>query len=149
MDCELCGRRASGKAEVEGTIIAVCDACSGFGKKIYEEKPVKIKDRPLPKSPEEVYFVSGFPSLIRQKRESLSLTREQLAEKIKEKVNVVERIEKGARPEKSVAEKLEKFLGIKIISFMESEKTVFNRSSPESLTFGDVVTVKKRKKQLL
>jgi ribosome-binding protein aMBF1 (putative translation factor) len=45
-----------------------------------------------------------------------------------------------------VAEKIERFLGIRLISSMEAEKSEFNKSASEPLTLGDVVTVKKRKK---
>jgi putative transcription factor len=146
MDCELCGRRASGRAEIEGTSVAVCESCSKFGKKVYEEKAVQIRDRPKAQSPEEIYFVPNISSLVKQKRESLSLTREQLAEKILERVNVIERIEKGARPEKSVAKKLEKFFRIQLISSAEPGKSAFVKGTSEALTLGDVVTVRKRKK---
>jgi ribosome-binding protein aMBF1 (putative translation factor) len=73
MDCELCGKRASGKARVEGTVISVCDSCSRFGEKIFESKTVEIREKPRIRSPEEVYFVQNFPSLIKQKRESLGM----------------------------------------------------------------------------
>jgi len=146
MDCELCGRRATGKAKIEGTIVSVCDSCSGFGQAVYEAKPVKMPGRPKMRAPEEVYFVDNFPALIRKRREELSLTRQELAGKIKEKASVIERIEGGARPEKSIAEKLERFLGVRLMSSADAEKTTVTKKSAEPLTLGDVVTVRKRKK---
>ncbi len=146
MECELCGRRAEGKARIEGTVVSVCSGCSRFGEKIYEEKSVQLPSKPKYKQPEEVYFVDNFSALIREKRESLSLTRGQLAEKIREKASAIERLENGLRPEKHVAEKLGKFLGIKLISSVDSERTIIQNKPSISLTLGDVVTVKKRKK---
>ncbi len=146
MDCELCGRKASGRAEVEGTSVSVCDSCARFGKKIFEDKPLVIKDKPKPRSPEEVYFIPNAGYIVKQKRESLGLTREQLAAQIKEKVGVIEHLERGMRPQKFVAEKLEKFLKIRLFSSIESEKASFEKGSSEPLTLGDVATVRKRKK---
>ncbi len=146
MDCELCGRHATGKAKIEGTVVSVCDSCSKFGQAVHEAKPVKMPDRPKMRAPEEVYFVDNFPAVIRRGREELSLTRQELAGKIKEKVSVIERIEGGSRPEKAVAEKLERVLGIRLMSSVDAEKIVIQKKTLEPLTLGDVVTVRKRKK---
>jgi putative transcription factor len=146
MDCELCGRRAEGRAKVEGSIIAVCGSCAAFGEKIYEAKPVKLQDKPKAHAPDEIYFISNFSSVIKDARESKSLSREQLAAKIKEKVTILERIEHGLRPEKHIAEKIEHELGIRIITSMDSERSVAHESSSEPLTLGDIVTIRQRKK---
>ncbi|MBI4170093.1 MAG: TIGR00270 family protein [Candidatus Aenigmarchaeota archaeon] len=146
MECELCGRRAEGKARIEGTVVSVCRECSKFGEAVSEAKPVKLPDKPRHRQPEEVYFVDNFSAVIREKREFLSLTREQLAEKIREKASVIERLEKGARPEKHVAEKLERVLGVRLISSAAAEKTIIEKKSSEPLTLGDIVTIKKKKK---
>ncbi len=147
MECELCGRPAAGKARIEGTIISVCAACARFGQPIYEAKPVKLPDRPRQKAPEEVYFVNNLAAAVKNAREGMNLTREELAGKIREKSSVIERIEKGSRPEKHVVEKLERFLGVQIISSVEAEKSVIQKKSSIPLTLGDIVTIKKRKKQ--
>ncbi len=146
MDCELCGRRAEGKARIEGTVVSVCGACARFGEAIYEAKPVKIPDKPRYRQPEEVYFVDNLAAVVKNAREDMNLAREELAERIKEKSSVIERIEKGMRPEKHVVEKLERVIGVRLISSAEAEKTIIEKKSSEPLTLGDVVTIKKKKK---
>ena len=146
MECELCGRAASGKARVEGTIVSVCDSCASMGERIYEAAPVRLPDKPRTTSPEEVYFVNNFSSVAKNARESHALTREQLAEKIKERISTIERIEKGLRPEKRVAEKLQRVLGVKLMASADAERSIVAQKSSEPLTLGDIVTIKKRKK---
>jgi len=146
MDCELCGKKATGRARIEGAIIDVCDSCASMGQIIYEPKPVEMRKRPQPAAPEEIVFDRDFSSIISSARQKRSLSREQLAEQIKEKVAVIERIEKGLRPEKKVAQKLERFLGVRIMGSPESEKTVFKENHASDVTLGDIATVRKRKK---
>lgn len=146
MDCELCGRPAAGKARVEGTVISVCNSCSRFGEAVREQRAVSMPGRPKMKPPEDVYFVDNFPAAVRKRREELSLTRQELAGELKEKVSVVERIEGGSRPEKAVAEKLERVLGIRLMASAGAEKAAAAKKPVEPLTLGDVVTIRKKKK---
>jgi uncharacterized protein (TIGR00270 family) len=146
MDCEICGRPAKGKARIEGTVVSVCGSCSAFGESIFESSPVKLPDRPRQAAPEEVFFVPDFPAKIKSERERKSLSKEQLASAIKERASVIDRIEKGMRPERRVAEKLEKFLGIRLMRSIDAEKTVSKGGHAEDLTLGDIAVVKKRKK---
>lgn len=146
MECELCGRRAEGKAKIEGTVVSVCGSCAGFGQPVYESKPVKLPDKPRYREPEEVYFVDNLGAVVKKQREKLGLSKDQLAGKIKEKTSVIDRIEKNMRPETHVVGKLERVLGIRLMASAEAEKTITEKKSSEPLTLGDVVTIKKKKK---
>jgi putative transcription factor len=146
MDCELCGKKAVGKAVVENTVVSVCENCSSMGKIVHEERKVRMPDKKRIQAPDEIYFVPNFASVVKNARESLSLSREALAERIKEKSNIIDHIEKGSRPEKHVAQKLEKILKVRIISSIESERISNEKRPSDPLTLGDIVTIRKRKK---
>ncbi len=142
MECEICGKTATKKAVVEDSLLNVCGSCIRFGKEIREEpKPIRA-----------VYPLQGmdidpsFSVIVKAKREALGLSRDQLAAAMKEKETVVERVEKGMRPTTAVAKKLEHALKIKLLGY-EAEEIALPKAKATSLTLGDVVNVKVRKKK--
>lgn len=70
------------------------------------------------------------------------MTREEFAEKIKEKESVIRRIENEEMiPDETLTEKIEKFLEIKLTKSYEAKKIEKVLKKTE-LTIGDVVEVK-------
>ncbi|HLC77305.1 MAG TPA: multiprotein-bridging factor 1 family protein [archaeon] len=117
MECELCGRNAQlTKAEIEGTILSVCDSCLRLGRQVEftVEMPTKTK-REIGTSS----INPDFASMIKKARSSQNFSIDQLASKISEKVSVLDRVEKGMRPTDMLAKKLEKALKIKLLGFEE------------------------------
>lgn len=134
------------KVRIDNAILNVCDSCSKFGvpvdsKRSYnslassgerqfavrmpEKKPVRApqpyKTQKKPRKQtidyENLDIVDDYAELIKDAREKLSWTQEDLAKKILERKNVLSNIERGElMPDIKTARKLEKLLGIKLIS---------------------------------
>ena len=116
MECELCGRNAQlVKAEVEGTFLEVCPNCLKLGRpEIPAAVPTAARS---PRDPSASEINPDFAKIVKaaRAREGLNIT--QLADKIREKASVVERVEKGMRPTDMLARKLEKALKIKLLGY--------------------------------
>ena len=116
MECELCGRQnANVRAEVEGTSLTVCEACSRLGRRL---DPVVVEMKG--KNPAEIGTSSinpKFASIVMNARKKLGISIEELGKRINEKTSVIERVEKGMRPTDALARKIEKALKIKLLDF--------------------------------
>ena len=72
---------------------------------------------------EEYEYVEDFGALVKQARESMGLSQEELASLVKEKATVIRKIEQGElHPPIELAKKLEKTLKIKIIQYSAEEE---------------------------
>lgn len=168
MRCEICGQSIkegeSKRTKIDGSIMEVCPDCSKFG--VIQKQPPKPKNilnkgkgkgngsEKTRRNPRPMYsldepteeLVDNFQNIIRNARESKGLSREELGEKIYEKVSVINRIESGKMdPDLKLAKKLEKTLNITLlekISDMELED--FKNKSSGGPTLGDVVKIKKK-----
>ena|SRR3989338_4721291 len=144
-ECEICGHMASFKAEIESAVVDVCERCSRLGRVIVEKAEPAPARIAVEKPPAELVLDPDFPKLIKEAREKKNLTRQQLAEKIKEKEAVLERIENGMRPTESIAKKLEKEIGVNL-GYVEAVPKISPLKTKE-LTVGDVVEVRVRKRK--
>ncbi len=117
MECELCGRRATAKAEVEGALLDVCETCARMGRRI----SAPMIDMPERKQKEiSVSSINpNFATIIKNTRTKAGLSLEGLGKNINEKASVLERVERGMRPTDALARKLEKALKIKLLGFEE------------------------------
>lgn len=117
MRCEVCGRKIHGKPYnviIEGAKLTVCSECSKHGRLILEEEkpkmpmqkimPTKPKTVPTPKVQQQrtqdaklasFELVEDFNVKIKQAREKLGLSHEDLGKKLNEKVSVLKKIETG------------------------------------------------------
>ena len=175
MRCEVCGRQIFGKPHkvmIEGAKLIVCAECAKLGSTYRERppqvvkmggKPVKpIKSlkpiKPIIKVPskkqrftpgvmESIELVEGFGSRIRQAREKMGLSHEELGRKIGERISLLRKIEtEKMTPDLVLAKKLEHALRIKLlVPFSEPKPPPMGLSSPPKLTLGDVAFLKKRK----
>ena len=151
MDCEMCGREpASVKASVEGSVLALCDGCSRFGKvvgritppaaaKKKEEKPALLAEE------RQESVVEDFGRLLKQKRESLGLKQEEFAKKIAVKESVLHKMETGAmKPGIEEAKRFEKLLGLRLIEKADMAEGVVPQPKKDQLTLGDLIRIKKK-----
>jgi putative transcription factor len=144
MDCEMCGKNVPHltKVRIDGAILNVCDACAKFGtpaesirtsfSKPAAEEPIatiKINQKRIivpPARPtsrrrtrdniDSLTVVQDYGELIKEAREKLNMTQDELAAKILERKNVLSSMERGdLLPEIKVARKLEKVLGITLV----------------------------------
>lgn len=145
MDCEICGKSgANKKAEIEGTILNVCDSCVNLG----EEKTIsnskrKQKKKPKTSIPEsDKHLKSNYSEIVRKAREDLELKRKDLAKQMNLKSSVISKIERGElKPSLKLSKKLERELEISLITEINSRKFK-SKNKKEKLTIGDVAEIK-------
>ncbi len=149
INCDLCGKvdERLNRALIEGVELNVCSECSKFGKILV---PIKrnIRKEPIKKFPpkeEKIeLLVEDYAEIIKKKRESMGLTQKEFANKLNEKESTIHNIETGTiEPSLSLAKKLEKVLGVKLIEeYMEKQETRKNKKI-EGFTLGDFIMFKK------
>jgi putative transcription factor len=146
MNCEMCGTSSDKliKVRISGAILNVCPNCAKFGEPVEEKKfnnisenitikfpekkinvvtykkpfkkPVHTKKPPKTENVEELDVVENYSDLIKNKREEMKMTQDDLAKKIFERKNVLSNIERGELlPDLNTARKLEKVLNIKLL----------------------------------
>jgi putative transcription factor len=167
--CEVCGRKIYGKpfrTIIEGAKLTVCTECSKHGTIIWEESeskttpqkpraamplPLKTqrKEKPQKAVDTAVELVEGFDVKIRQAREKLGISHEELGKRLSEKVSVLRKIETGKMfPDNKLAAKLEHSLKIKLL-VPASEEKVPQKNIPKpasrELTLGDLIKFDKKK----
>ncbi|MCI6774690.1 MAG: multiprotein bridging factor aMBF1 [Methanobrevibacter boviskoreani] len=167
MDCEMCGQPIKGqpiRIKIDGATMDVCKECSKFGKvqKVPRRPKYVQKNKKSGKNnsnnnknnysrrPEEPTdeLIENYGKVVRQGREAQHLSREQLGEKVFEKVSVIAKIEsEKMEPDIKTAKKLEKALNINLIEKVEplDLETMKNISSGAN-TIGSIVKFKKSKK---
>ncbi|MGB9915132.1 MAG: multiprotein bridging factor aMBF1 [Candidatus Bathyarchaeales archaeon] len=165
MRCEVCGRKIHGApihAVIEGAKLMVCAECAKHGKIIAEEEtelgqrqPKKLlapasftqKKKPAQAKVEITQeVVNDYPAKIRQAREKLGLTHEELGKRINEKASVLSKIETGKmEPDNVLAAKLEHALKIKLLVPVKDEAapTMLRLPSRET-TLGDLIELNKK-----
>ncbi|MEM3442444.1 MAG: multiprotein bridging factor aMBF1 [Candidatus Bathyarchaeia archaeon] len=167
MRCEVCGRKILGKpirVIIEGAKLTVCNACSKHGTIIQEEstpKPTvpKTQTKPKPLKPQSkppsetildtnLELAEDFHIKIRQAREGLGLSQEDLGKKLNEKVSVLRKVESGKmKPDNKLATKLEHFLKIKLLVPAKEEKVSqlgTTKQTSRELTLGDLIQMNKK-----
>jgi len=168
--CEVCGRKIHGKpikALIEGAKLTVCSECSKHGTIIWEEETKQTATiKPKPKVTQAptlkvqttgkaqtvlggtLELVDDYDVRVRQAREKLGLTHEELGKRINEKVSVLKKIEtRKIKPDNKLAAKLEHALRIKLLVPTSEEKVPVAASKPSSrgLTIGDIIQFDKDK----
>jgi putative transcription factor len=164
--CEVCGCKIHGspiRAVIEGAKLTVCVECSKYGKIIREEEvelgqrapknaPVPFSARIQKKSVEAKVeitqeVVEGYHAKIRQAREKLGLSHEELGKKINEKASVLSKLETGKMtPNNVLVTKLEHALKIKLLVPIKEEKS--SQDIPKlpnrETTLGDLIQLNKK-----
>jgi putative transcription factor len=166
MRCEVCGRKIHSnpiRVVIEGARLTVCIECSKHGKIIREEE-VELGQRVPKKTPvsfstkmqrkktvrakveitQEV--VEGYHVKIRQAREKLGLSHEELGKKINEKASVLSKLETGKMtPNNLLVTKLEHALKIKLLVPIKKEKfSELPKSPNRETTLGDLIQLNKK-----
>lgn len=166
MQCEVCGRQIIGtpiRAIIEGAKMTVCAKCAKLSSGYWEPKPQPsrprksatyqpiqtfMKKRQRPTVPETLELVENLGQIVRQGRESLGMSHEDLGRKTRERVSVLRKIESGKMvPDLSLAEKLEHALKIKLrVPAAEPKTQLSTPSKPQGTTLGDLIQFKVKKK---
>jgi putative transcription factor len=156
MRCEICGKKIIGtpvKTKIESSVMLTCNECSKFGKvqKSLPNSTGKItptQRRRTFKPREPAYeVVEDFNTLIREAREKKGWSREDLGERVYEKVSVINRLESGRMvPDLKLARKLEGSLGIRLLEKTEeTQSDELSGSNVRGATIGDIATIKRGK----
>ena len=84
-------------------------------------------------------LTTNYASLIRKAREEKGWDQRELAKRMAERVNIIQRTEGGKRPTDDVIKKFERILGIKLMITREiSEETHVKRSVDRPMTMADL-----------
>lgn len=166
MRCEVCGRKIIGspyKAMIEQAKMLVCRKCVKLGSIYWEAKnephmkriarrlPTPIlpaRKQPSLKVQDSLELVDDLGFRVRQAREKLGLTHQELGKKISEKVSVLRKIESGKMtPDDLLTEKLQHALKVKLLVPVSEPKVPSKAlaSQPSKPTLGDIALVKKEK----
>jgi putative transcription factor len=166
LNCDICGREITGQAfrvTVEGAKMMVCGNCQQLGKPYREDpKPprmisaprMNIQPRPaprrvaeLPKEMNELEVAEDFPELVRKHRMKLKLSQEDLANRVKERLSVIQKIETGKMaPNSRLCRALEHELKIKLLIPRKELTDVPKSAAPTEVTLGDIIRVKGKTK---
>lgn len=159
MNCEICGRGIQGKPtqiSIERSILTVCQECSRFGVPVDKRTAAKLEMAvprpgmrraiPAPQTRKdqlgEFVLVDDFGQVIRKARESLGMTREDLAKKLGEKESVIRRVESGGMyPTAELMGKIERLLKIRLKATVDTSAKG-SAPSPSNLTLGDIAVLR-------
>ncbi len=177
--CEICGGTFVGKPiiiDLDGYKAVVCPSCARKirGRRLNKEEskvhlrepkqaPLKRKISkkqpkgiPLPRRRpkiEEVDYIEGYGSIIRETREELGLTIEQVAAALNIKSSLLRNIEAGkVVPPYGIARNIEKLLEVNIIqrNLGRSSRAVSENGPPVAsrpITLGEAIEVKKKRRK--
>jgi len=158
MICELCGKDVPRlhRVVIEGVILNVCSDCAKFGKEIKGKEipkevkylpPEVVRERIERKKrryrndlEEEEVLVEDYAERIRNARQKMGWTQDELAKKILEKKTVISKLERGEmHPDEKLIKKLEKTLNIKL---KEKVTTTYRKESKKTggMTLGDLLS---------
>lgn len=161
MECEICGKPISDnpkRTKIDGSVMAVCDECAKFGRiqkapptPKFQKKSKNKKNnakqikKPRREEPQDE-LIENYNDIIRNKRESQNLTREQLGRKLNEKVSVINRIEAGKMvPDIKLIKKIEKALDVKLLeTYNNDDLSQFIGKSDSELKLGSIVKIKRK-----
>jgi putative transcription factor len=163
MICELCGGNAPFLKDtvIEGTRLMVCPGCSGMGTRYREEQKVvpasmmeeRLQRRTQRAKPRDIYgnqqdaLAEDYPDRIKNARQRMGITREEMGRKINEKASVIGKLENGTlHPDDSLRKKIEKFLGISIREKI-SEGIQTHHTKSRGMTLGDLIKAAQEKKK--
>lgn len=152
--CDMCGSKdAAFVADVEGSMLNVCEVCGKYGKiksritfQRQKQSKKEVKANISSGSEKEIIqiIIPDYSKLIRDKREQLGLKQEDFAKNINEKVSLIHKIEIGEfEPSMELARKLERFLNIKLVETHEEIKRPLEKTRIDTFTIGDFIKVKR------
>ncbi|OHE51612.1 MAG: TIGR00270 family protein [Thaumarchaeota archaeon RBG_16_49_8] len=126
--CEICGNPVRGPVstiQVDGGIFRVCPTCSRLGKPVKmpgDAQPAPpIRSSPPPRSDTrydepELELRPDYYTVIKNTREKMGLSQEDLGKKLNEKLSVVKHLETGKlKPDNILTRKLEHFFKVKLL----------------------------------
>lgn len=145
MSCELCGSDTDSltKVKIEGAVLKVCSDCKEMGEEVSSASRTKKKKKKSRRPRDSQVLVSDYGTTVKEAREDRQLSIQELANDLNEKNSLLSKIEKQElKPDKTLAEKLEKKLGIDLYTTPEVSDVETSSGDSRSATLGDVAEVK-------
>jgi len=130
LQCEVCGSQIHGQlatVQIDGGTFRVCNICAKLGTPAIPQRPIKPSvTRPKPSLgldiEDDLELRRDFNLTIRQARERMGLSQEELGRKINEKPSVIRLLESGKlKPDSILAKKIGHFLRIEMMTPRETE----------------------------
>jgi putative transcription factor len=161
--CEICGSEIVGKPGrtlVEGATMIVCSDCAGLGTALpgFPDRPrarspmvprivpSRTTGDRLPRTIDESELIDDYPRIIKQAREKIGLSQQQLAFKAKETVTMIQKIELGKmQPPMRLAVELEHILRVKLVASKEEVEIPtppIRQTGDDGPTLGDIAIVR-------
>jgi len=169
LQCEVCGSHIVGKPQrvvIEGARMLTCAKCAELGSGFWEPESEGLKhpkkgglratsvSLPAKKKvsasvSEDLAVVENFGILVRQARERLGLSHEDLGRKIGEKASVISKIEsEKMAPDQKLSAKLQHVLRVRLVAPLPEPRTPLPSSVPsKGVTLGEMVILKSRGKK--
>ena len=167
LQCDVCGRQIIGKSYrviIERAKMTTCSQCAELGSAYWEPEPKRNKQplisgvrttvnipskKTFTNIPENVAIIENFGSIIRQAREKLGLSHEDLGRKISERVSVIKKVETEKMvPDEKLAAKLEHTLRVKLLTTIVEPKTTLPvPQTSKTVTLGEIVILKNGKRR--
>ena len=161
MQCELCGKPLTPDTvflvRIEGVQLSVCASCAKHGEIIRQPQPARTqqKEKPRltqPRAKKEVIeeIVPDYAERIRKAIQRDGRKLEEIAKSLSMKASTLQAYEQGRRtPSLDDARRLEHAFHIRLIEKIEVTHEPIRETSgtaATTLTLGDMVTIKRRKK---
>ena len=165
LNCEICGSTIYGPPKrivIEGSRMLACMRCSNLGepdvkgdtptlqnastpRPLGSPKSTKPTVSRLPREVEELEITEEFPKLIKKAREKNRMSQQDLAEAVKERLTIIQKIELGKMaPNLRLTHTLEHVLRIKLLLPRKETEIPVGKMDQSELTLGDVIQYKKK-----
>ena len=160
MGCDMCGEdKRLYVTLVEGVEMQLCDTCKIYGEvkraipsakeRVVNEKRQALREKESETAAKTVQLiVADYGKRIKQARENMRLTQEQLAKKLALKESQLHKFESGhLEPDNDTALRIEKYLHIKLLeTYVEQgAKTTSSNEPSGPLTIADIIKQAKKK----
>lgn len=151
MRCEVCGREIRGqplRRVIEGGRLTVCPQCARFGDEEWTPTPPKPPQRGRGSTGdlsrlETLTLVEDYGRRIREARERMNMTIEELARRIGEKESVIKNLEREELvPSEALIQKLRRALKVELLVPEETEFRVSSPKPVEGRRLGDLLKIK-------
>lgn len=144
--CQLCGEDSDNlkKAKIEGAVMKVCSSCSDMGDVIEQkQKKKKTKKKTKSRRPRDTEVLANdYGSRVKDAREDRKLSIKELADDLNEKASLIRKVEReDLKPEKALAKKLSKKLGITLYVNPEVSDHSTAEGDDRDATVGDVADI--------
>jgi putative transcription factor len=168
MECEVCGKQIFGMKRnvvIDRAKLVVCSDCArsvASTAQTYKVQTTVMKTpstsrvhqrQTIPRESatpmgEDLEVVKNYGSLVREARERVGLSHDELSRKVGVKVSALQKLETEKMvPDQEVATKLERTLKIKLLQSVSSISVDKEfKKPPTKLTLGDIVFVQNEKK---